>query len=342
MAVSLLGRIAASAPAPAFVVAGRGGRRTAWRLATDPRVEVVASPRHATVLLVAGAVPADHAPALRQIHDQLPHPRGAVWSGGGPLADPARRVLPTAVETSDDPVGPVRELHAGLMRGERDSSPVLGPVENPTAWKGVGPHGQGGEGMMGGAPYGRPMAMTGPDVRDGLQLDRVALTVGPYHAALPAGLTLDLELQGDVIVGCEVNLAGGPWLGTPPDAGTPAGEPGSRLWWLAAGLELHGLPALARRVARGALEGRGPTDRLLARARRGLAPALRDVGAVDGRDALDRLEARLADAGARWRPPRRPVEVLAEQLPGMEWGEAVTTVWSLDPQPLAASAGVPT
>jgi hypothetical protein len=43
------------------------------------------------------------------------------------------------------------------------------------------------------------MAMTGADPNDGLALDRVPVTVGPFWPGLPPCLRLELELQGDVV-----------------------------------------------------------------------------------------------------------------------------------------------
>lgn len=52
---------------------------------------------------------------------------------------------------------------------------------------------------MGGRPYGRPMAMTDDDLRDGLALDRLELAVGPFFPPFPPGLVLEIALQGDVV-----------------------------------------------------------------------------------------------------------------------------------------------
>ena len=154
------------------------------------------------------------------------------------------------------------------------------PDEEPALWRGVGPFGQGGEGMMGGVPYGRPMAMRGPDLRDGLELDRLPVRLGPFFPPLAGasfgfpgatGPVLDLELQGDVVQ--EVRLGPNPfgrparstvraWRGDPfaaALAGWTEPLPISRLErararhhlrWLARVLTLHGLDALGRRALR--------------------------------------------------------------------------------------------
>lgn len=324
MAVSTLRRLAASAPVPVFVAFGPDMRAAAWRLRLDPRLCVVASPRHATVLLVAGRLPADHVPALRRVHDQLPHPRGAVWWSADAHESQPREALPAAVGIRSDPVDAIVDLHRDLVSGKRESGAPLGPDQNPTDWRGVGPHGQGGEGMMGGTPFGRSMAMTGEDIRDGLQLDRVPVTLGPYHGALPPGLVLDLELQGDVIVSCSVRLPGEATLGSDPETPEPPGDPG--LLWLSDLLEIHGLDARGRRLARAAFDDTDGGERLARLATRSLAPALRGVGTIDGEDALARVSGVTNDGSSL---PRPSPDLLEKHLPGMEWGEAITTIWSL-------------
>ncbi|MBW3663649.1 MAG: hypothetical protein KY469_11170 [Actinobacteria bacterium] len=321
MAVSLLHRIASSARVPVCIVTGRGEEPVALRLGIDPRIEVVDSPRHATVLVVIGAIAADHAPALRRVHDQLPHPRAAVWWTAERLTVTTRDVLPDVEEVRVEPLVTITDLHRALLLGDRSSAPAVGPADNPTSWKGVGPHGQGGEGMMGGVPYGRGMAMTGEDVRDGLELDRVPLTLGPFHRALPSGLTLELELQGDVIVACDARGPNGPWLGSA--TGADGDVPDARLVAVAHLLRVHGLDALAQRVVRTTVDGpEAAIAPLLRSARRRLRPALQGVGVIEGADALDRFDELIADASL----PDLALDELGEHLVGLGWSEAVTTV----------------
>ncbi|WP_422773641.1 hypothetical protein ACN28C_12480 [Plantactinospora sp. WMMC1484] len=76
---------------------------------------------------------------------------------------------------------------------------------------------------------GASMAERGPD-RDGLELDRLHLALGPLLADWPAGLTLHVVLQGDVIQQVEVGIAtgDGPRHGswwTEPWRRVAAGEP---------------------------------------------------------------------------------------------------------------------
>lgn len=270
MAVGLGPRLAARAPVPVHVVAGAGGREALLGLRASDRIEVTSSPRHASVLLVGGALPSGLVDVVGQVHDQLPQPRSVVWWGGD-RADALAIDGTVTVAANRDVVEVIQRVHTELLTGERPSTALVGPATNPVEWQGVGPHGQGGEGMMGGRPYGRAMAMTGPDVRDGLQLDRVALRAGPALPGLPAGLALDLQLQGDVIQHAELApnpFASRPWSGSRlrtigevfdaarvqpvTVADLEAARARYHLLRVAEVLALHGLAAAARRVARSA------------------------------------------------------------------------------------------
>lgn len=326
-----LGRLAAAAPAPVFVLAGRGTARLAPaldRLALDPRLRFVDSPRQANVLLLAGGAASRLLrPALR-VHDQMSRPRGTVWWLPGEERSPAAlRLARTLGLAAGDLVDPDRPDHADpaggaeavaraivrrhreLVTGVRATEPAVLPDEEPAPWRGVGPFGQGGEGMMGGVPYGRPMAMRGPDLSDGLELDRLPVRLGPFYPPLPSGLVLDLDLQGDVI-----------------QAVTVGANPFDRPAWRGDG-DRHGrdgdpfAAALTRPVPLAVLER--------ARARHHLRWLAR-VLALLGLDALGRrvlglslacapVTARVADAAEGnpaddLEPPRRAVEDLARRL----------------------------
>ena len=99
----------------------------------------------------------------------------------------------------DELVAMLQDAHRSVLADPASSSPDRLPDEEPNEWRGVGPFGQGGEGMMGGTPYGRPMAMTGDD-RDGLALDQLHLPPRPLpRVAAARCLVLDVTLQGDVL-----------------------------------------------------------------------------------------------------------------------------------------------
>ncbi len=195
----LLSRLAAEARVPVFCLHGQGERQARRRIQLDCRLRLVNSPRHAAILLLVGRMAPTMEQAIRSVHDQLPLPRGVVlWNcpGGRDF------FTATPLIVSDEqgvPTESVVRLFRQLLEQKEGSSPLFGPAQNPDSWQGEGDHGQGGEGMMGGKPYGRAMGMTGEDLRDGLQLGSTMMSLGPFLHWLPPGLSLSLTLQGDVI-----------------------------------------------------------------------------------------------------------------------------------------------
>ncbi len=293
MAVSWAARRTSQAPVPVFGVAGDNARNRLEDVALHPRVELTASPRHAAVLLVAGTIPEEHRQALARVHDQIPHPRATLWWGprSGDWDDGVQ------VSPSDDPVDALAKIHEDLWTEARNSESHWLQDEPPHPWKGRGDHGQGGEGMMGGTPYGRPMAWTDDDVRDGLSLDRLPFTVGPFFLHFPPGLVLDLALQGDVIQ--EARVVSMPY--PQPESQDPLR---GRLRRLHRVLRAAGAGALAERALRRAATStpdEGEVDRLQRR--------LKWTG----------LDSRLCPTGA----PAESWKELEARLPGMEWGRAV-------------------
>lgn len=278
-----LGRVAARAPARVFVLEGLDPPAPVAELALAEGLCVVDTPRSATVLLVAGRLPAALDEVGARVHDAMAHPRGVVWwtddapQGVAPRVEsPAWLVRPSVVRHATaagrdaggalrDVAAAVHGVHAALCRGERVSDPALLPDVDPAPWRGVGPFGQGGAGMTGGVPYGRPMAERAPD-RDGLELDQLPLRVGPFFAPFPAGLALDVKLQGDVVQ--EASVPGNAFAGSTDPVGTDVRRDPLRaaldapvlvtdleraraahhLRWLAHMLRVHGLGALGRRA----------------------------------------------------------------------------------------------
>lgn len=311
----LLPRLAARAPVPVFAAPGAGTRDALDDLRASPGLRFVDSPRHATVLLVAGRMPRTMIRPLAQVHDQVPQPRATVWWTSGDLAEVVTAFPDAEVVGRAGDIGTVlRTVHRELVTGQRPSEPTILPDQPPAGWRGVGPHGQGGMGMMGGRPYGRPMPMTGPD-RDGLELDRLPLRIGPFLAFLPPGLKVDVVLQGDVLQ--EATLAGDPFgarepfadpVGGPLDADDPfrlaldrplpvadleVARARSHLRWAASAVEHHGLDATrVRRLASSLTPG---DTRAVRQVRRRwernptLRWAMEGVGVTDP----DRLEGRL-------------------------------------------------
>ncbi len=324
-------------PVPVFAAAGADRWGEVQELRGCPDLRLVASPRHAAILLVAGGVSGAHVEPLRRVHDQLPHPRGAV------LWNASSTVLTGAVRTVQ---GGVRELVEAVSSEWRvlvDDPAASRPDElvdrDPNEWRGIGPFGQGGEGMMGGTPYGRPMAMTGAD-RDGLALDQLHLQFGPFLDPLPGGVVVHVVLQGDTIQQAAVSVDDGAGL-------SDSGSARSGLQWLAHALHTHGLDAHAARAARlscalateaGDSTGRRDFERVRRSLRwTGLRASLTGVGRIDGHDAWDRWSARVDQIGAalegRRDVPADDGVTLSEvgrSLVGAAWPDAVATIVSLD------------
>lgn len=286
-----LSSLAARAQVPVFACIGPQMQAAVERMGLSPALVLADTPRAAAILLVAGEIPDRAKEALDRVHDQLPHPRATFrWDGAG------------------DPTGALRGLWRGLLRGDA-TEPDRRPDEPPNEWRGKGDHGQGGKGMMGGVPYGRPMAMTADDPRDGLALDAYTARVGPFAPMLPPGLVLELTLQGDVIV--TVKVCAQPFAQT--DEASAPDLCAARM------LRLLGLPLAARRVAEGKASG--------ALACVGAIP--KGLGQAEDGDARSRFVEWLSGEA---RPHAAPP--LPDLLPGLEWSEAILVLNSFSPASL--------
>ena len=287
MALNLLRRLAARAAVPVFIVGGAGQDEAVAQLRLDPRIRVVESPRHAMVLLVVGAIDEALSEPLQRLADALPTPRAALWWRGS-LPPPVPAI---AVAADDDVVAACVQQGRDLVAGAQSSAATLLPDVQRHPWRGVGPYGQGGTGMTGGTPYGRPLAGRADDLRDRLTLDVVAVTVGPFFAALPAGLVLRVTFQGDIVH--ELEVVRPPVAGDVDDLfATATTQPVSlrgleteraavHLRQVAEGLRLLGLPALSQRALRMSVkpeaQGLRGFTRVLTRL---VAPVLRGVAVL--------------------------------------------------------------
>lgn len=302
-----LAGLAAGAPASVFVVPGRGAREKVDELRLDSRLHFTESPRAATILLLIGEIPDALASAARSIHDSMPGPRAtACWRAGTSAPIPSGFPDAVMVDVREEVGTVLTRLQSALLRGDHASEPDLLPDIDPAPWRGVGPHGQGGKGMTGGVPYGRALAERAHD-RDGLELDQLPVRIGPLFPPLPAGLVLDLKVQGDVVQ--EVSLGDNPFLSFDAAVvGTAAGpnpfelalsqpvpisvlelaRARHHLVWLAGALELHGVAALgcrARRLAAEIAPERAGAVHALGRlleGTRSLAWGTAGVGVTDG------------------------------------------------------------
>ncbi|MBA3620893.1 MAG: hypothetical protein H0W51_01035 [Euzebyales bacterium] len=213
MAVNrLVHRVAARAAVPTFLLQGTsaGAPDDAEVLRLDPRVVLVDTPRHASVLLVAGVLPRPLQRPAALVHDALPHPRATVWWGGdtGPFEPGLAEAVP--VPAGGDVVKAIVDVHRRLLLADLPSDAPTLTSTRRREWRGVGPYGHGGSGMTGGEPYGRPLADRADDLRDGLKLDVLPVTVGPFFPAFPPGLTLQVSLQGDLVQ--DVDVLPNPYL----------------------------------------------------------------------------------------------------------------------------------
>lgn len=320
----VLANAAGGSPAPVFPLSGLRGRDAARRIRLSRRVQIMDSPRSATLMLIVGELtPRLVRPAIR-IHDQVSHPRATVFvvpsvegdagrasgpdqpAGVEPPPSIVRRFFPaaTVIWHEHELEEIVHSMDRSLLCGDRASETGVQADRPPLPWRGRGPYGHGGKGMTGGTPYGRPLADRGPE-RDGLELDRLRLRVGPFFPPFPPGLLLDLELQGDVVqeiapgpnpfFGEVEGLHGSPFeraLHTPiPIAVLELARARSHLRWLSDALYALDLSSLAVRALTLAerLDPRDPTgvaaglDPLLRRLERSrsLAWATRGVGRVE-------------------------------------------------------------
>lgn len=310
--------LAASADVPVFAAVGAGGHALADDAALLPGVRLVDSPRAANVLLIVGRITPALLGPLLGIHDQLPTPRATVWWPCGAVGGPLASALPDLALGPDGDGGHLRSVFAELLSGGRRSEPPALPDQEAAEWRGVGPFGQGGTGMTGGVPYGRPLAARAPDP-DGLELDHLPLRVGPLFPPFPPGLILEIELQGDVVRQAAVGdnpFTGGtegedsPPLDTALFVGavtkpTPivdleVARARHHLRWAARTLRLHGLErealrvlGLAWTVTPGDRAAVGALARRIARSR-SVAWATRGVGVIEPDEVIGGPVARAA------------------------------------------------
>ena len=210
-------RFAAARP-HVLIVPAVGG--TAQRLAVEAELTrrgwpVATSPADTDVLVVAGVPGPELAAVVELLWQQVPAPRAradfatasaatiALDRAADDLADAARQrrepARPSSLARHGDRGGASTDHNEHLPsksggtedggHGERehDAHPPSSPRH--------GGHQHGGRMEM---PGGLPMADIGPD-RDGLMLDRLRVPLGPVLPDWPAGLVVEVVLQGDVV-----------------------------------------------------------------------------------------------------------------------------------------------
>ena len=272
-----LRRLAATAPPSVFAVAGLDARDAVQDLQLDPSIRLVVAPRQANVLLLAGRLTEPLLTAAVSAHDVMPAPRCAIEWQLRDTSSTTAAISGTRVITDLDPVPSIVSEHLELLGGQRPSSPAIREDAAPAPWRGVGPYGQGGSGMTGGVPYGRPMAEREDD-RDVLTLDALPIQVGPLFSGFPQGLAARVTFQGDLVQRFE--LGANPFAGwltsgfaepflqalTEPVRVVDLEVARARrlLRWTADALRIHGLHALSLRVL-GLAARVGPGDAAVVR-----------------------------------------------------------------------------
>jgi hypothetical protein len=314
-------------PRPLLVaVPGSTGLR--WTVEAHLRelgwVTAATGPAEADLLVVCGDPGPELAAAVDVVWDQLPTPRA--------------RVAITTANGVGDQLWAARAQIADVAHQRRD-----------LAARGPGPQDQ----EM--APGGLDMAGQGED-RDGLRLEQLHPVWGPVLADWPAGLRLELTLQGDVVqeVGVHVldadvanDVADDVANDVADDVADEALEPRAvAADELGRVLAVLGWPAAADRarwlreeLAAGG-DGGPRLHALAARVRRsrGVRAATVGVAVHRGADAADRVAGLLgAMTGTPYdRDREAALQALPELLTGLEVGAARLVVASLPLTPIAA------
>jgi len=278
-----------------FPVVGWDGEGPLVEVLRRGLLQPVRAPHDSDLMLLSGRIPKAWSGPLRSLFETLALPRLAVW-----LRPDDGAAAPEGVPLIEaDPQGSDLDafLHQLLDPGAANNRPVL-PDEPPSPWRGKGDHGQGGEGMMGGKPYGRPMAMVGNDP-DGLMLGELSTSLGPFFPGLPSGLQVKLRLQGERIASVdEVTnwfpersagevAAARPALRAAMGHDVPAADLErvrirTHLRAMAAVLDLSGLDGVARRFLEADTNEPHRLRRLFRAAEwRGLRRVLQGVGRID-------------------------------------------------------------
>jgi hypothetical protein len=214
-------RFAAARP-HVLVVPAVGG--TAQRLAVEAELArrgwpVAMSPADTDVLVVPGIPGPELAAVVELLWQQVPAPRAradaATVSAAAPALDRAADDLADAARQRREPARPSSPARHGVPAGATtEHSEHLPSKLGGTEHAGHGQHEHehehsghqpsshqhGGHQHGGGMemPGGLPMADVGPD-RDGLMLDRLRVPLGPVLPDWPAGLVVEVVLQGDVV-----------------------------------------------------------------------------------------------------------------------------------------------
>ncbi|GAB2776957.1 hypothetical protein GCM10027020_32890 [Nocardioides salsibiostraticola] len=148
------------------------------------------SPADADALLVVGAPDADLQTAIDAVYDQMPGPRATAAIESVAHVDDRLDGLRDALLDDRAQLDDARartapeDDHAAMDHGDMDMKMDHGDMDH---------------GDMDMAPSGIPLAEGGDD-RDGLEMDRTHLFLGPILSHWPAGLSLRCTLHGDTMM----------------------------------------------------------------------------------------------------------------------------------------------
>ncbi|OLT40128.1 hypothetical protein BJF86_04740 [Serinicoccus sp. CNJ-927] len=362
-------RLACSpADADVLVVCGTPGPRLAeavdlvWEQLPGPRVRIVVLNRSE----LTDALPGAHAGLLDDDH----HRRDARDRPGAPDLLASR-------EAEDEPSG--HEGHSdhadhGAKEGSDEPSGHEGHSDHadyganegsdePSGDEDHGNHADHGGHDMEMSPDGIPLAEGGED-RDGLEMDVLAVRLGPVLPHWPAGLVLHCSLQGDVLTGARAEL-----LGAECEGGDAADPRTRALDRVVSVLALAGWDDAAERARRirdvpptgdarpavdrptaspglARLRRRVRRSRMLRWSLRGLGPLTADdvrrLGLPEGAvgDAYDRLLHLLDDVDEPAPPGGRravPVDAVVDPVVGLDLAAARLVLAGLDLGTLSAA-----
>ena len=291
MDLSRLRRFALARP-HVLLVQACGGRDVRW--AAESRLAcagwpLASSPADADVLLICGRPGPELERALHNVWEAMPGPR-------------VRRTCPH--ERQIDRVLATACAELGDVTGQRRDAAARGALAD----------------MGGDLDGGLSMAGSAGD-RDGLALDALHLSLGPVLPGWPAGLVLDVVLQGDVLQEVIARV-----LDAEPEPSAPPAAVALDL--LARLLRAAGASTAALRV----LRARDSGDMEGVRLPRLLRWSLRGLPAPDGLDLSD-YPGRLVQAARTAAPlPAVGIADLEAALVGLEVGSAGLVVAAYGPR----------
>lgn len=200
-------------------VPGQDATRIAAEAAVLGRGGVLAAgPADADILLIAGRAGAELGAAIERVWSQMPGPRARVQVA---QTGDVEQALDCALDLLRDDAAQHRDAvdrTDNVVEGPHRSAATDGD-EHGDQRTGHGQHGHDMGGMAMELPGRLPMADRGPD-RDGLTLDVLHVALGPVLPDWPAGLVVEVEMQGDVIQNAQARFLDAAHQADAPNADT--------------------------------------------------------------------------------------------------------------------------